>query len=276
MRDPETAARVVERFLSASVTLPTSHSAPFSRGTRDRKRVENLFLAYVGPQTSAEITEATREFAKALQKALPGCACSVPNAGVNVLPSSFGIIEANVTCESPARSARILMLQLRSNVGVDPAERHFLSPNSVFMPPTLTLGLFDPASHVYPTIEKKFTKLPTAKDAVAMLKEFGVEKMIKQLGGPFKGKRSGKPTLKEVKNFITGLRTYMDLEEETPEGLFYSTRDNGDMSDDRPGGADIEEARRIIEALRHEFGSANIHATWEGVDEWTHLNVSLK
>lgn len=258
-----------------TAAFPKDHSEAFLSSSKDRDRIAKLFLAYVGETLPAAMTATAKKLATALTKALPECQCSVSEAKVDVLPSSHGIIGVVIMVKSPDKSAKIMRLHLRSDVSINPAEKYYSSPSQVFLPPKLKLGLFDPASSVYPAIEKGLTGLPTAKDATTLLKEFGVEKMLKALGGPFQGK-GGKPTLQGVKEFIRGLRTYLDLDEETPEGLNYSTREDGDVGDSRPGAHDIQEAKRIVEALRAEFGSANIHANWQAVDEWVHLTVELR
>ena len=260
----------------ASSALPKDHSKAFTRGMRDREAAERLFLAYVGAGLPAEMTASAKKLANALTKALPECQCSASDAKVGVLSSSHGGINVDIMCKSPVRSARVMRLALRSNVDVHPAERHYMTPSVVFMPPSLTLGLFDPNSNVYAAIEKKSPGLPQAKDALGLLKEFGVEKMLKALGGPFQGKGGpSKPTIQTVKEFVHGLRTYFDIDEESATTLSLSTRENGDVGEDRPGQHDIQEARRIVDQVRSQFGSANVYANWEAVDEWVHLTIKV-
>jgi len=81
-------------------------------------------------------------------------------------------------------------------------------------------------------------------------------------------------TIQTVEKFINGQRTYMDLDDHGSNYLNYSTRENGDVDDERPGREDVQHAKALRKALEAEFGAA-IKVGVEIIDEWVHLDVRL-
>lgn len=65
------------------------------------------------------------------------------------------------------------------------------------------------------------------------------------------------------------------FEEETPYGgspdsLYFATRANGDVGEERPGRADIEAARALREQVQREI--PGVKGSIDTVDEWTNLS----
>lgn len=269
--------RVVSRVLvAAGIQLPQTVSPPFSGNYRDQGRATKVFQSYVGESTGAAMEAAMKKLGAALSKAMPDFTCSATKPNLQVLPNSFGNIKVELLVQSPVRVASLLRLVLDSKVSVYPPEKYFLSPNVVFNPPSLSLQFFDPAHpSVYAAMSRPLKGLPTLRDAKALIDQYGIEKLVKALGGPFVGKQKEKPTLKQVKEFIARQRSWLYLDDDTPTMLHYSTREHGNWGDDTPGEADISEAERLVEVLREEYG-ALVEAFVDTSAEWTSLRVRLR
>jgi len=84
-----------------------------------------------------------------------------------------------------------------------------------------------------------------------------------------------KPTIQEVKDFIRTLNTWFTVEDDELDPLSFglSTREHGDVGEEMPGRADIDECNRIYSKLREKFPSIKCHR--EVVDEWVWLTVKV-
>ena len=79
--------------------------------------------------------------------------------------------------------------------------------------------------------------------------------------------------LAAAKAIVARTATYLYLEEDEPDRLYYSTRDHGSVGDETPGQADIIEARRVRSAVKAALGDS-ITARIEVIDEWVGLTIS--
>lgn len=68
-------------------------------------------------------------------------------------------------------------------------------------------------------------------------------------------------------------RTWFDVEENEEDDVLLSTREHGDVGEEVAGGADIDEGRRIVKALRADDG---LVARLDVVDEWVHVHIRPK
>jgi len=255
-----------------AASLPTAVSAPF-RHNADREAVQKLFREYVGDAALKSLEAGGKKIATALKKAVSDLTFTASELRVSVLPSSFGTATVNIEAKSPVRALRFMALELHSHTVKDPAEQYYLTSDSkVFQPPVYRLSMYAPGN-ANPMLQKAFPAPPTPKVVKDYLDEFTVDRLITLLGGPFKGKTTAKPTLKQVEEFIARQRTYFDLER-NPNFLAYSTRENGDVGDGQPGEFDLDEARRLLKAIREEYG-LNVVATIDRVDEWVNLDVKI-
>lgn len=86
-----------------------------------------------------------------------------------------------------------------------------------------------------------------------------------------------KPTIQEVKDFIRTLNTWFTVEDDELDPLSFglSTREHGDVGEEMPGRADIDECNRIYSKLREKFPSTSIKFHREVVDEWVWLTVKV-
>jgi len=132
-----------------------------------------------------------------------------------------------------------------------------------------------PTGGAYPAHTVKSERVPTVRDIKKVLAKITPEALLFALGGPKKGTRGGEVSIKDVKDFIKKQRTWMDLEDESPKHLFYSTREHGDMGDDAPGREDLREANTLAQAVIKEFGRDTVRVDVDYVDEWTHLEIGL-
>lgn len=80
------------------------------------------------------------------------------------------------------------------------------------------------------------------------------------------------PTIDAIREVIGD--TWFDIQD---QGLHIdlSTRDNGDVGDEKPGDEDISEGKRIHRALRKKWPlSSRISIDSEQVDEWSYVTIS--
>ena len=71
--------------------------------------------------------------------------------------------------------------------------------------------------------------------------------------------------------------SYMELEkDDDPQAnvMMYTTRENGDMSNDEPGAADLQHAYQYRKLVTEKL--PNVESRVEGVDEWTYLTFIIK
>jgi hypothetical protein len=80
--------------------------------------------------------------------------------------------------------------------------------------------------------------------------------------------------LKEVHQFMRRQHTWFELEEKGPTYLRYSTRENGDIGEERPGEADVQEAKRLARLVREQFEEVKV--SWHTVDEWVDLEIFVR
>lgn len=118
--------------------------------------------------------------------------------------------------------------------------------------------------------------------AVVRLKE-----LLKNLGRKYRASARKKPaptapkpvkpidTLTEIKTFIAKQRTWLELDEHGKDYLYFTTRDNGDIVEEKPGSEDIREAQRIGRLVLKEFAGL-VAVDLDVVDEWTELTITLK
>ena len=81
-------------------------------------------------------------------------------------------------------------------------------------------------------------------------------------------------SISPIKNFMKRQRTWFEIDGDEDDFLSYITRENGDVGEERPGRADIMEARRLKNLLGEEFPDFRVEV--EVVDEWTEVHVSPK
>ena len=67
--------------------------------------------------------------------------------------------------------------------------------------------------------------------------------------------------------------SYFDYEEDDNGTLIFTTRENGDMMNEKPGDADRQEAKRLQPLIKSKFGFTS---EIEGVDEFIYLIVHTK
>lgn len=79
--------------------------------------------------------------------------------------------------------------------------------------------------------------------------------------------------LTAAKSIVAQSRTFLYLEEDDPDRLYYTTRDHGNVGDETPGAEDIAEARRVRSAVKAAMGDS-ITVTIEVIDEWVGLTIS--
>lgn len=122
--------------------------------------------------------------------------------------------------------------------------------------------------------------LPTAAGCKKFLDQY-MAVLLDGVGGPKKGRHTDAVTPELVKRFIAGLHSWFhsdrDHGEDDSRYLHYSTREHGIRTDeyDKAGPEDIAEAKRLVAALRAEFGQA-VRANYETVDEWTSIDIEIK
>ena len=85
---------------------------------------------------------------------------------------------------------------------------------------------------------------------------------------------SGVP-IAEVEKFVKRLRTYMEPDGNSSQGMNLTTRENGDVGDEQPGRADFAEAQRVGRAVLKEFGEDAVSVDVDHIDEWVTLSISL-
>jgi hypothetical protein len=81
-------------------------------------------------------------------------------------------------------------------------------------------------------------------------------------------------TIDEVERFVKSLRTWFEVHEKGPDEISYDTREHGDMENDRAGREDVLEARRVVEALRKQYGE-QLSVKAETVDEWVMIEIKV-
>lgn len=116
--------------------------------------------------------------------------------------------------------------------------------------------------------------VPSPAACKKALEIFTLERILKGVGGPKKGKFNGVVTIDEVKKFVDRLNTWFNLESDTHNSLSYASREYGDVGEEKAGKQDQDEASRIHQALRTEFGAA-VNVEVDVVDEWVSIDVSL-
>ena len=82
-------------------------------------------------------------------------------------------------------------------------------------------------------------------------------------------------TTRDIEKWLKRQRTWFDIDDVNRKSIMLSTRENGDVGDEEPGRADIQEAKRLWKIIKDEFGDA-VKGSLEVVDEWVHLDISLK
>ena len=80
-------------------------------------------------------------------------------------------------------------------------------------------------------------------------------------------------TIDDVKEVVG--KTWFDFEVDG-DRIAMSTRDHGDVGDERAGKADIEEGRRMLVEIRKRCPMETRKSSFEVVDEWVHVQVFIK
>lgn len=271
-------SRVAARFLEAAGPLPTwTQQDPRDRTERGKKTRE-AFEGYVG----ADIPKALKNLKAiaAYMKKHPlfeGYRVEVKDKGIT------GGEHGYVTWEA------VLFLDTKEAISMDiqgRAEQKMrdawaMGPNN---------GPFELSAPSYHFIilprnshhrDLSSPTLITAAGCKKFLDQFAAL-LLDGVGGPKKGRHTDAVTPEIVKRFIAGQRTWFDMDGghddgDDPRYLHYSTRDHGIRTDeyDKAGPEDIAEAKRLVAALRAEFGQA-VQADYETVDEWTSFSVEIK
>jgi len=79
----------------------------------------------------------------------------------------------------------------------------------------------------------------------------------------------------DILSFIRKDRTYFSIDASNNKYIELTTRQNGDVANERPGKEDIQEARRLFKLLKRKFGKiAKIEI--DTVDEWTMVFITKK
>lgn len=108
-------------------------------------------------------------------------------------------------------------------------------------------------------------KMPTAsqvfRDVVAHS-----DKMYKREPGDF--------DKKGIREFVEGLRTWFEFDDESQTSISFATRDNGDVGNERPGRPDLDEAKRIIKELKDKYPALGVNG--DTADEWVYVKVYQK
>jgi hypothetical protein len=134
--------------------------------------------------------------------------------------------------------------------------------------PKFTLGLWK--LFAVPTAVVVMDSFPTIQHAKALLEKYGVARMLKDLGGPVKGRFQGLPTLEDVERFLRGKLGWFKMERKGKNSIAYTTRENG--FDGEAGQEDIDLAHFLDKSLSEEFGiSLIVHV--DVTDEEVSLTV---
>ena len=80
--------------------------------------------------------------------------------------------------------------------------------------------------------------------------------------------------ISEVEQFVRRQRTWFTLEGKDSRSLAFTTREHGDVGDERPGREDIREARRLAALINQHF-TGMVKTTVDYVDEWTTLDIRM-
>jgi hypothetical protein len=80
----------------------------------------------------------------------------------------------------------------------------------------------------------------------------------------------------QVKKFMED-NSYFEFYTVSPNNdIEYSTRQNGNVGDEKYGEADMEEARRIKKLLKSKLPKIIKDVEFEGAEEWVFMNIKLK
>jgi hypothetical protein len=76
----------------------------------------------------------------------------------------------------------------------------------------------------------------------------------------------------DVISFVKS-ESYFEHDDSDDDSVTFITRENGNVGSERPGQADITEAKRLKNLIQSKFG---LESEIEIVDEWVYLKISLK
>jgi len=255
--------------------MPT-YSKPFYRGSKlDRTKVQAAFVEFVGQPALNSCEALLKRCLPVLKKAFPGHTFTLKNEGL--WGGDIGHVGWKASISGGLHGGYpVISLRVISKLKADPNRAgSFTTDYLVITEPDFELGVGKDPGSVYPFVSASLTHPPTMRDVNGLIEKMGRDALLNALGGPMVGKRTGVPTIKDVREFIQRRRTYFDLDESTPTTLMYSTREHGDVGDERPGSEDIAEARGLRKELIEEFGAGSIRVGIEPVDEWVHLTVTV-
>jgi len=247
-----------------------------SFGLRDKDAeiiAREEFLAFVGGTSGLRKGDALlTRIVTALRKRFPGHEFHIKRG----TPwNSSGSVGWTGSVSGGERRSRLFQLEIKSRIAMNPVSRDWYRPVYQVEEPVYELGILRGSGTTLPARVISKSRMPTMRDVNKLIKEYGEDKFLAVLGGPMSGRTTFK-SLADVQKFIRGLRTWFELDEGTANGLFYATRDNGDVGYEEAGRADIQEARRLRDALLAEYGAGAIDVRVEVVDEWVHLSVTPK
>ena len=115
---------------------------------------------------------------------------------------------------------------------------------------------------------------PTARGIEKLFAAFDSH-WIRRSGVRSKIKKASGVSIAEVERFVKRLRTYMEPDGSSSQGMNLTTRENGDVGDEQPGRADFAEAQRVGRAVLKEFGEDAVSVDVDHIDEWVTLSISL-
>ena len=270
-------SRVAARFLEAAGPLPTwTVQDPGNREQRG-KATREAFEGYVGAEIpkAQKILKALAAYVKKLPQ-FEGYKVDLKDKGITGGEYGTPVWEAIVLLDN--REA--ISLDITGKAEQKPRGEWASGPNtnpfelkSIYYHLTLL-----PRQNHYKTLSS--ATLPTAAGCKKFLDQY-LAVLLEGVGGPKKGRHTDAVTPEIVKGFVSGLRTWFHLESryegDEPRYLAYATRDHGIRTDrsDEAGPEDIAEAKRLVAALRAEFGQA-IRVDYETVDEWTSISIEIK
>jgi len=133
-----------------------------------------------------------------------------------------------------------------------------------------------PTDEIESLYYKPHSFAPTPKGVEGLLAAFDPN-WIRSSGIRSKVKKQASGvSIAEVERFIKRLRTYMEPDGSSSQGINLTTREDGDIGEEKPGRADFSEAQRVGRAVLKEFGKDAVSVDVDYIDEWVTLEISLK
>lgn len=89
---------------------------------------------------------------------------------------------------------------------------------------------------------------------------------IKELLSEVVSPQKSVASIQDLQQYLKGIQEWFDVDEISENTIRLSTRENGDVGEEKAGKEDIKLAREILRNVRAKF--KNVKASMEIVDEW--------